>query len=122
MSPVVHEPAVVALLGWLTGIDRLEPRRQRRATPAGVDDEVGGDHPVVLGDHTGDVGDAGSAVVVGAESAHSDPPTDPQSWHSAGNRGDGTLEHRPPRGHRVKPLVAGTEPAGELVGQSRSGR
>ena len=117
VSPEVREPAVLALLGWLTGIDRLEPRWQRRATPAGVDDEVGGDHPVVLGDHAGDLGDAGSAVVVGAESAHSDPPTDPHSWHSASNRGNSTLEHRPSRGHRVKPVIAGTEPASELVGQ-----
>ena len=121
VSPVVHEPAVIALDGRLTGIDRLEPRRQRRATPAGVDDEVGGDHPIMLGDHTGDLGDAGSAVVVGAESAHSDPPTDPQAWHSAGNRGDRTLEHRPSRGHRVKPLVAWTELAGELGGQRGQG-
>ena len=121
MAPVVDEPAVVALLGWRPGIDRLEPCRQRGAAPAGVDDEVGGDRPVVLGDHAGDVRDAGSAVVVGAESVDRDPATDLHTRRPAGHGGDGTLEHRPPRGHRVEPLVAGTEPASELVGQTGEG-
>ena len=56
VAPEVHEPAVVALFGRRAGTDHVEPCWQRGAAPAGVDDEVGSDRPVVFGDHAGDVG------------------------------------------------------------------
>ena len=64
MTSVVHEPAVLALLGWRPGTDRLEPRRQRGPASTGVDDEVGADYLVVVGDHAGDVGDLRAGELV----------------------------------------------------------
>ncbi len=114
MAAVVDEAAVLELLDRWAGTDVGEQTRERRAAPAGVDDEVGTHLVAVLGDHTHDVRDTVDLSVAGEQTLHRDTAAQLDARRAGRDPPDRGLDHRTASGEHGEARVVGAQAAAHL--------
>ena len=117
MTPVVHEPAISAVLDRRLRADIRQPSGKHRPTTGRIDHDIASHIFASIGAHADDVRDTFCGCVAGQQANHSDPTTNGQIVRGRNDPGNRGFRHRATRRHCIVSLIPFAETTRDVCGR-----